>query len=186
MAETQRQAIESFISSCWDVGLDIGSSVRTVAECTSEAAQDVTVQTSLLEARLLHGNAALFADFQVQYRAHLDPKAFLIAKTLEMRQRHNKYDNTPYALEPNCKESPGSLRDLQTVLWVARAAGLGNSWHELARSGLATPFELRQLVRNEALLSLVRARLHAIAGRREDRLVFDLQTTVGQIVWLPL
>ena len=180
MAETQRQAIESFISSCWDVGLDIGSSVRTVAECTSEAAQDVTVQTSLLEARLLHGNAALFAEFQAQYRAHLDPKAFLIAKTLEMRQRHNKYDNTPYALEPNCKESPGSLRDLQTVLWVARAAGLGNSWHELARSGLATPFELRQLVRNEALLSLVRARLHAIAGRREDRLVFDLQTAVAE------
>ena len=180
MAETQRQAIESFISSCWDVGLDIGSSVRTVAECTCEAAQDVTVQTSLLEARLLHGNAALFAEFQAQYRAHLDPKAFLIAKTLEMRQRHNKYDNTPYALEPNCKESPGSLRDLQTVLWVARAAGLGNSWHELARSGLATPFELRQLVRNEALLSLVRARLHAIAGRREDRLVFDLQTAVAE------
>lgn len=179
-ATAQRQAIEAFISSCWDVGLEIGSSVRTVAECTTEAAQDVTVQTSLLEARYLCGHTALFAEFEQQYRAHLDPRTFLIAKTLEMRQRHNKYDNTPYALEPNCKESPGSLRDLQTVLWVARAAGLGHSWQELARSGLATPFELRQLVRNEALLSLVRARLHAIAGRREDRLVFDLQTAVAE------
>ena len=180
MATAQRQSIEAFITSCWDVGLDIGSSVRTVAECVTEAAQDVTVQTSLLEARLVCGNAALFAAFEQQYRTHLDPRAFLIAKTLEMRQRHNKYDNTPYALEPNCKESPGSLRDLQTVLWVARAAGLGTSWQALARSGLATPFELRQLVRNEALLSLVRARLHAIAGRREDRLVFDLQTAVAE------
>ncbi len=179
-ATAQRPAIESFISSCWDVGLEIGSSVRTVAECVTEAAHDVTVQTSMLEARWLCGNTALFAEFQQQYQAHLDPRAFLIAKTLEMRQRHNKYDNTPYALEPNCKESPGSLRDLQLILWVARAAGLGQSWQELARSGLATPFELRQLVRNEALLSLVRARLHAIAGRREDRLVFDLQTAVAE------
>lgn len=179
-ATAQRPAIESFISSCWDVGLEIGSSVRTVAECVTEAAHDVTVQTSMLEARWLCGNTALFAEFQQQYQAHLDPRAFLIAKTLEMRQRHNKYDNTPYALEPNCKESPGSLRDLQTVLWVARAAGLGQSWQALARSGLATPFELRQLVRNEALLSLVRARLHATAGRREDRLVFDLQTAVAE------
>ena len=172
--------IEGFIGSCWDAGLEIGSSVRTTPECLAESAADVTVQTSLLEARLICGNAALFAHFQGQYQAQMDPKAFLVAKTLEMRQRHTKYDNTPYALEPNCKESPGGLRDLQLILWVAKAAGLGGSWKELAASGMATPFEVRQIERNEALLCLIRARLHQAAGRHEDRLVFDLQTTVAE------
>ena len=172
--------IETFIGSCWDAGLEVGSSVRSVAECLSEAAADVTVQTSLLEARLLCGNAALFDAFRQRYDAQMDPRAFLVAKTLEMRQRHTKYENTPYALEPNCKESPGGLRDLQLIQWVARAAGLGSNWRELAASGLATPFEVQQIERNEALLFLIRARLHALAGRREDRLVFDLQTAVAE------
>ena len=172
--------IESFIGSCWDAGLEIGSSVRTLADCVSEAAKDVTVQTALLEARLIEGDARLFADFRKRFDAVMDPQAFFVAKTLELRQRHTKFEDTPYALEPNCKESPGGLRDLQIVLWVARAAGLGKSWDELARKGLATPFEVRQIKRNEALLSLIRARLHLIARRREDRLVFDLQNAVAE------
>ncbi|CAM4120342.1 [protein-PII] uridylyltransferase [Paracidovorax anthurii] len=175
-----RPAIEAFIGSCWDAGLEIGSSVRTVDECLTESAADITVQTSLLEARRIVGSAALFAQFQQSYDAQMDPEAFLVAKTLEMRQRHTKYENTPYALEPNCKESPGGLRDLHTVLWVARAAGLGRNWKELAAHGLATAFEVRQIERNEALLFLIRARLHAVAGRHEDRLVFDLQTAVAE------
>lgn len=175
-----RAQLEGFIGSCWDTGLEIGSSVRTVAECLAESAGDVTVQTSLLESRLVCGNAALFAEFQRQYRAQMNPEAFLVAKTLEMRQRHTKYENTPYSLEPNCKESPGGLRDLQMILWVAQAAGLGRNWKELAASGMATAFEVRQIERNEALLCLIRARLHAAAGRHEDRLVFDLQTAVAE------
>ena len=178
--ETVRGQVEAFIRSCWDAGLEIGSSVRSVEECLSEAANDVTVQTSLLEARRICGDAALFARFEHQFGAQLDPHAFLVAKTLEMRQRHTKHENTPYALEPNCKESPGGLRDLHLILWVARAAGLGKRWDELAHSGLATPYEVRQIQRNEALLFLIRARLHAMAGRREDRLVFDLQTAVAE------
>ncbi|GAB1386740.1 [protein-PII] uridylyltransferase [Melaminivora sp.] len=173
-------AIESFISSCWDAGLEIGASVRTLEDCLAEARADVTVQTALLEARRLYGSAALFGRLRQQQAAQLDARAFLVAKTLELQQRHTKYENTPYALEPNCKESPGGLRDLQLILWLARAAGLGTRWHELAAHGLATPFELRQIARNEALLFLIRARLHAVAGRREDRLVFDLQTAVAQ------
>ena len=172
--------IESFISNCWDSGLEIGSSVRTAADCVMEAGKDVTVQTSLLEARLVTGSKKNFVSLQKQLATLLDPKAFFIAKTLELRQRHNKFENTPYALEPNCKESPGGLRDLQVILWVARAAGLGKSWDDLARSGLATAFEIRQIKANEALLSLIRARLHLTAGRREDRLVFDLQTAVAE------
>jgi [protein-PII] uridylyltransferase len=175
-----KRRLEAFIGNCWDAGLEIGSSVRTVSECVAQAEGDVTVRTSLLESRLVMGDARLYAQFGQRFRASLDPHAFLIAKTLEMRQRHTKYENTPYALEPNCKESPGGLRDLQVILWIARAAGLGRSWDELARKGLATAFEVRQIKRNEALLSLIRARLHAIAGRREDRLVFDLQTAVAE------
>lgn len=177
--ETLRQRIETFISSCWDAGLEIGSSVRTVEECLAEAAKDVTVQTALLESRALCGNTALFKDFCQRFRLAMNARAFFVAKTLEMQQRHSKFEDTPYALEPNCKESPGGLRDLQIILWVARAAGYGRSWDELARNGLATPFEVRQLKRNEAMLNLIRLRLHLVAGRREDRLVFDLQTAVA-------
>lgn len=175
-----KQRLESFIGRCWDIGLEIGSSVRTVSECVAAAEADVTIQTSLLESRLLCGDRCLFATFQERFRATVDPRAFFIAKTLEMRQRHTKFENTPYSLEPNCKESPGGLRDLQVILWVSKAAGFGGSWDELAANGLATPLEAQQIQRNEALLSLIRARLHAIAGRREDRLVFDLQTAVAE------
>ena len=172
--------IEGFIGSCWDAGLEIGSSVRSVAECLHEAAKDVTVQTSLLEARLITGNADLFTRFRAEFFSALDPQAFFIAKTLELRQRHSKYENTPYALEPNCKESPGGLRDLQVILWLAKAAGFGGNWNELARHGLASAFEVKQLKSNEAMLRLIRTRLHLVAQRREDRLVFDLQNAVAQ------
>ncbi|MFZ5551199.1 MAG: [protein-PII] uridylyltransferase [Pseudomonadota bacterium] len=171
--------LSSFITHCWDVGLEIGSSVRTIDDCIAEARKDVTVQTALLESRFLCGSRRLFNAFRHANTEAMDPRAFLRAKTLELRQRHVKYEDTPYALEPNCKESPGGLRDLQVVTWVARAAGLGRSWSELAARGLITPFEVKQLQRHEGALKLIRARLHMVAGRREDRLVFDLQTAVA-------
>ncbi|MDH4450910.1 MAG: [protein-PII] uridylyltransferase [Rhodoferax sp.] len=175
-----KKRIESFISHCWDVGLEIGSSVRTVADCLHEADKDVTVQTALLECRWVAGSAALVETFRADFAAAMDPKAFFVAKTLEMRQRHTKFEDTPYALEPNCKESPGGLRDLQVIVWVAKAAGYGENWADLARGGLATEFEVKQIERNEALLLLIRAKLHVIAKRREDRLIFDLQNAVAE------
>lgn len=175
-----KERLEGFIGACWDLGLEIGSSVRSIGECVEEASKDVTVQTSLLECRLITGAKAQFNQLVQRLAEAMDPKAFFVAKTLEMRQRHTKFENTPYALEPNCKESPGGLRDLQIILWVAKAAGLGRSWDELARKGLATPLEARQIKANEALLTLIRARLHLLAHRREDRLVFDLQNAVAE------
>ena len=172
--------IEAFIGSCWDVGLEIGSSVRTLGDCLAEAAKDVTIQTALLECRLIAGNTEMVLQFQTAFFKAMDPRAFFVAKTLELRQRHTKFENTPYSLEPNCKESPGGLRDLQVILWVAKAAGFGDNWHALAVSGLATPFEVRQIQRNESLLMRVRARLHLIANRREDRLIFDMQNAVAE------
>ena len=179
-SDALKTSIEAFITACWDIGLEIGSSVRTVGECIAIAKSDVTVQTALLESRYLCGSRRVFNTFRHANTQAMDAKAFLRAKTLEMVQRHRKFEDTPYALEPNCKESPGGLRDLQVVIWVARAAGLGKNWSALAANGLITPFEVKQLNRNEGLLKLIRARLHLIAGRREDRLVFDLQTAVAE------
>jgi [protein-PII] uridylyltransferase len=175
-----RAAVEAFVTACWDVGLEIGSSVRTLQDCLAESARDVTVQTALLESRCVCGAKKLFAEFRQAHEQALDPRAYLRAKALEMQQRHVKFEDTPYALEPNCKESPGGLRDLQVLVWIARAAGLGRTWAELAHKGLITPFEAGQLAKHEGTLKLIRARLHLVAQRREDRLVFDLQTAVAE------
>ncbi len=154
--------------------------MRTEDDCIRESRQDVTIRTSLLEARLLTGSRKLFESMRTRYLADLDPAAFFQAKLLEMRQRHAKYQDTPYALEPNCKESPGGLRDLQVILWMTKAAGLGDSWKELFERGLLTQREAQELARNERLLKTIRARLHLVAGRRQDVLVFDLQTALAE------
>jgi [protein-PII] uridylyltransferase len=172
--------LEELVRVFWDIGLEIGHSIRTVEECMIEAAADITVQTSLLEARRVTGSRKLFEFLQDRCLAAMDPQAFFQAKTLEMRQRHVKYEDTPYSLEPNCKESPGGLRDLQVILWVAKAAGLGDSWRKLAERGLITQAEARQLLQKERAFKDIRIRLHIHAKRREDRLVFDVQTPVAE------
>ena len=176
--ETERQ-LEALIGLLWDIGLDIGHSVRTVWQCADEAARDITVQTNLLEARLVCGSRSLYAEFTRQMRARLEPGAFYKGKRLEQDERHVRYQETSYALEPNCKESPGGLRDLQVILWISRAAGLGDSWPDLARRGFITRGEARQLNGLETLLRHLRIRLHHLTGRREDRLLFDHQEAVA-------
>jgi [protein-PII] uridylyltransferase len=172
--------LEHFVQLLWDLGLEIGHSIRTIDECMAESAADITVQTSLLEARLVDGDSALFAQLEQRYRAALDPQAFFQAKTAEMRLRHAKYEDTAFSLEPNCKESPGGLRDLQVILWVAKAAGLADSWSQLAVRGLVTRTEARQLMEKERAFKDIRIRLHLHTGRREDRLVFDVQTAIAE------
>src|SRR5688500_1749843 len=170
--------IESLISTLWDIGIEVGHSVRTIDECEALAAADVTVQTTLLEARLVAGNRELFARFARRMREALDPAAFMRAKVLEQQQRHVRYAETN--LEPNIKESAGGLRDLQTILWIARAAGIGNSWRQLAARGVITLAEAREIAQHEQLLQSLRIRLHYAAGRREDRLLFDYQTAIAR------
>ncbi len=172
--------IEKFIALCWDSGLEIGSAVRSLSECLSEANQDITVRTSVLEARLLGGHRGLFKLFKQNLQQALDAKAFFQAKLLEQQQRHYKFQETPYALEPNCKESPGGLRDLQIILWVSKAADLGHSFADLYKKGLITARELKELNRNQILLQNIRANLHLLAKRRQDVLVFDLQTALAK------
>jgi len=175
-----RDKLEKLVQLFWDIGLDIGHSIRTIDECMQESAADITVQTSLLEARLVTGSRKLFKEMQQQYAEAMQPQKFFQEKLLELQQRHVKYEDTPYSLEPNCKESPGGLRDLQVILWVAKAANLGNSWRELAERGLITDAEARQLKRNERAFKDIRIRLHIHAGRREDRLIFDIQTPIAE------
>ncbi len=143
--------IERFIGLMWDTGLEIGHSVRTIEECETEMAADAVIRTSLLERRLLAGSRVLFARFCRRFDATLDVRGFYEAKALEQQQRHLRHQDTAYNLEPNLKESPGGRRDLQTILWIARAARLGHSWRELAAHGLMTPAEARDLARHEQI-----------------------------------
>ncbi|WP_333842527.1 [protein-PII] uridylyltransferase [Pelomicrobium sp.] len=173
-------ALERFVGALWDVGLDTAHSVRTVDECLEQARRDITIETTLLEARWLAGNRTLFQRLKTSLAAILDPAAFLQAKRLEQEQRHQRYHDASTNLEPNLKESPGGLRDLQTILWIAQACGLGRSWRDLVHKGLLSEEEARQLRRQEAKLKDLRIRLHYLAGRREDRLLFDFQTALAR------
>ncbi|MBJ7380394.1 MAG: [protein-PII] uridylyltransferase [Polynucleobacter sp.] len=174
------QKVEQFITRCWDSGLEIASAVRTISECLSEAELDITIRTSLLEARFIQGNRGLYKQFNQSYMAAMDPQSFFQAKLLEQQQRHHKYHDTPYSLEPNCKESPGGLRDLQIILWGSKAAKFGNRFQDLHKKGLITARELKELNRNQKYLQVLRAHLHLLAGRRQDILAFDLQAALAE------
>jgi [protein-PII] uridylyltransferase len=172
--------IERFVGLLWDCGLEPGNSVRTLAECVEEAGKDVTVDTSLLESRLIAGDGNLVAELETRLAKRRNVRDFFRAKVEEQRRRHDRFQEAAYNLEPNIKESPGGLRDLQTVLWLARAAGIGRSWVQLAQEGIITPREAAGIARNERVLQDLRLRLHHLAGRREDRLVFDHQIEIAR------
>lgn len=175
-----QEKLEKFIQTAWSLGLQIGHSVRTIEDCLEASSTDITIQTSLLEARLIIGNRDLFQQLMKRYDIAMNAQSFFLAKRLETRQRHQKMGDSPFSLEPNCKESPGGLRDLQVILWVAKAAGLGNSWQELGRRGLITPTEVGQLKKTERILKNIRIRLHIQTQRAEDRLLFDVQIPVAE------
>ena len=132
------ERIGAFISLLWDVGLEIGHSVRTVDECLSEASGDITIETNLLENRLIAGDAAPWRRLSALLERQRDPLAFFEGKTLEQQQRHTRHFGVGNNLEPNLKESPGGLRDLHTILWISKAIGLGDNWDALVRRGILT------------------------------------------------
>jgi [protein-PII] uridylyltransferase len=177
--EAEREALERLIGTMWDIGLEIGHSVRTVPDCVEAAAGDVTIATTLLEARYLAGSKALSRELEKELATRRDAAVFFRAKKLEQEQRHAKHQDSAYALEPNLKEAPGGLRDLQIIQWIARAAGIGSRWTDLVASGVIEAGEARSLARHEAHLQDLRIRLHYLAGRREDRIVFDLQSALA-------
>ena len=185
IADRDEESIEKFIGRLWDIGLEVGHSVRTLDECMNESSKDITVQTSLLEARLITGSRALFDRLNAMLHRAFDGVAFLSAKRLEQEQRHVKFQETPYSLEPNLKEAPGGLRDIQVVRWIGRAIGAGNTWKELAARGLITDLEATQFAAHERTLTRLRVLLHYLTGRREDRLLFDYQGALASALKLP-
>ena len=173
-----QSTLESLICQFWDLGLAIGHSVRTIDECISAAQADVTVQTALFESRLICGNASLEQRLQTAVDQAMHGEQFIAAKLAEQEERHLRHAFTAFSLEPNVKESPGGLRDLQSITWIARAAGFsGNAdvWASLQQQGLMQGDERVAVERAASFLADVRIHLHLLTHRAEDRLVFDLQ-----------
>ena len=178
-----RQALESLVTFLWDIGLEVGHSVRTVAQCREACVGDVSVMTTLLEARLVAGEAELLAVMRAALAPdHIWPvKQFFEAKVREQAERHLKANDTAYNLEPNVKTGPGGLRDIQTIAWVAKRHFGSESLDGLATQGFVTAAELRRLKQAQAFLWKVRFGLHTLTGRHEDRLLFDHQIRLAQI-----
>lgn len=182
LSATDREPLEKLIAFLWDIGLEVGHSVRTVAECASESQADVSVMTTLIEARRLEGSADLLRDMRAALASeHVWPvREFFEAKVREQTERHLKANDTAYNLEPNVKTGPGGLRDIQTIAWVAKRHFGAETLDELATHGFLTPAELRKLKQAQGFLWKVRCGLHFITGRREDRLLFDHQIKLAQ------
>ncbi|MBI2379971.1 MAG: [protein-PII] uridylyltransferase [Gammaproteobacteria bacterium] len=172
-----REKLEVFLTRLWDLGLEIGHAVRSVAECAAQAAADITICTNLLEARALAGNDRLFAAMvEATGPDRIFPAGeFFEAKFNEQKQRHYKTLSSAYKLEPNLKSSPGGLRDLQTIAWVLKRHYGAKTLHELVHLGYLTESEYLALSSCQAYLWKLRFGLHLVAGRGEDRLLFDYQ-----------
>jgi [protein-PII] uridylyltransferase len=175
--------IEKFLTFLWDIGLEVGHSVRSIDDCQRESLADISVATTLFEARLLAGPESLFAGM----RRALAPdrlwssQDFFEAKVKEQTERHHRYFDTAYNLEPNVKSSPGGLRDIQTIGWVAKRHFGTDTLDELVAHGFLTREELRKLTAGQSFLWKVRFGLHVLTGRREDRLLFDYQIKLAKL-----
>ncbi|WP_432697627.1 [protein-PII] uridylyltransferase [Marinobacterium sp. YM272] len=181
-AESFEGSISGFLTLLWDIGLEIGSSVRTIDDCYQEAMKDITIATNLIESRTLVGNERLQEEMyeRVTSEGAWTDKEFFRAKYAEQVERHKKTNNTEYNLEPNLKNSPGGLRDLQTIGWVAKRHFGATYIRDLVDHGFLTESELDALNSGELYLWTVRYALHMISGRREDRLLFDHQRALAE------
>src|SRR5580658_2633035 len=182
LAENERASVEQLVAFLWDIGLEVGHSVRTVAECAEESAADVGVMTTLMEARRIAGSAELLALMRVALAPERiwPVREFFEAKVREQQERRLKANDTAYNLEPNVKTGPGGLRDIQTIAWVAKRQFGAESLDELVTYGFLTPSELRRLTAAQAFLWKVRFGLHVLTGRHEDRLLFDYQIKLAR------
>ncbi|MBF7729697.1 [protein-PII] uridylyltransferase [Pseudomonas sp. N040] len=182
--ELFRQPIEGFLTLLWDIGLEVGQSVRSVEQCAEEAASDLTVITNLMESRTIAGPERLRQRMQeVTAPDRMWPsQEFYLAKRKERRARHAKYNDTEYNLEPNVKGSPGGLRDIQTILWIARRQFGTLNLQAMAAQGFLIESEAGLLTAAQSFLWKVRYALHMLAGRAEDRLLFDYQRRIAPLL----
>ncbi len=179
-----KRRLSAFVTALWDIGLDIGHSVRNVRQCVEEASADLTVATTLMEARLISGPNELFAEMQAATGPdHIwSPQHFFAEKRHEQIERHHRYHDTAYNLEPNVKGSPGGLRDIQMIGWVAKRHFGVDTLDELLDHNFLTAPQLQLLNDGQAFLWRVRFALHILTGRREDRLLFDHQIRLAEML----
>lgn len=177
-----KEFIEDLLRFYWDIGLDIGHSVRSIKDCLKEARNDVTIFTNLLEARHLSGDSSLLEtlDNKIRTTRIWPNEKFATAKIEEQQQRYKRFEDTAYSLEPNIKESPGGLRDLQTILWIYNRHYGVRSFKEMNEQALLSDDEYRMLIRARNILWKMRVGLHLITKRHEDRLLFDTQRQLAE------
>jgi [protein-PII] uridylyltransferase len=178
------ESIGQFLTFLWDIGLEVGHSVRTLGDCEAQARGDVTVLTTLMETRLLAGPGKLFRELPVRIGTDRmwDSAEFFRAKVDEQIERHGRYHDTAYNLEPNVKGSPGGLRDIQMINWIARRHLGAKRLEDLVAHDFLTEGQLRILTTGRAFLWRIRFGLHLLTGRREDRLLFDHQVKLAQML----
>lgn len=183
-SDSGNHALSQFVTALWDLGLDIGHSVRSIEQCRTEAAADISVATALMESRTIAGSVDLFKRMQAAVSPErIWPSAdFFAAKRKEQVERHRRYDDTAYKLEPNVKGSPGGLRDIQMIGWVAKRQFGVSTFGELVAHNFLTQGQLQRLNAGQEFLWRVRFGLHILTGRREDRLLFDHQTNLAHLL----
>ena len=177
------QVVESLLYTLWDLGLKVGHSTRTVDEAMRMAKADLTVKTALLEARYLWGDAGLADEFAARFRREIvtgQARTFVAEKMAEREDRHRRMGDSRYLVEPNIKEGKGGLRDLQTLFWIGKFVLDARESAELVAKGLLSAAEHRQFIRALNHLWAIRIQLHALAGRGEERLTFDLQREIAE------
>lgn len=179
-----KELVSQFITLLWDIKLDVGQSVRTVKETVTLAKDDITIATNLVESRLLCGCEDTFTALwqAVNVKSTWSSKAFFTAKYEEQKSRHHKFNDTSYNLEPNVKENPGCLRDIQTIGWIAKKHFKEYDGWNLVGHGYFTEEEHHELLDCRMTLWRIRFALHLVAGRSENRLLFDYQTDVAQML----
>lgn len=180
--QTHQTEIETFLTTLWDIGLKVGSSVRSIKECAEQARDDLTIITNLMEARPLCDPENLNKQLQEKISVHhmWPSNQYLQAKFDEQKARHKKYADTAYSLEPNIKGSPGGIRDLHMLGWTARRHFGTQDPIKLMALNFLTEAEYEQLIRCRAFLWKIRWALHTLAGRGEDRLLFDHQRSLAE------
>lgn len=180
LSPQDEQDIARFVQILWDIGLAPAAKIGSTAQLLQAAQEDLTSDTAFLEARFVCGNHKLAHEFVAGLSLQRDVAGFVEGKLLEQSQRHYKARGAASQLEPNIKTCPGGLRDLHTMLWLAKAQGLRPHFPTLVHEGILTRAEAGLLMHSHKQLARMRIELHLVAGREEDRLIFDLQRQVAE------